>query len=250
MTPPPFYLDWTFWAFIASAVAIVLSQLPPIRLWFGAAKVEILEVQDRIFITHMIGFPNVQIHLTLTNAGGRAARVRRIFVDIARYEKALVTLECLTYMAGEERVMLMPFTLSPGEEWRQRLNGVEKLDAKEDRELFKVRRTLKANIAEKAHAARVADPATKELVVADAAVLQPVMDIFKKQFIWEPGDYQVTVRVSTSNESSDATGRYRFTLHDLDSQELRGYSDDYKYGFGPAIDSEKHAGIVCQLHPA
>lgn len=37
----PLYLDWSFWAVIVATAAIILSQLPPVILWFRKARIEL-----------------------------------------------------------------------------------------------------------------------------------------------------------------------------------------------------------------
>ena len=248
--PAPFYLDWTFWAFASSAVAILLSQLPPVRLWFRRAHLS-LETQDRVHVTHMIGYPNVQMYISLMNNGARAVRVKKIHLELSRHGQGVASLDSMNYHPGEsnDRVILMPFTLAAGAEWRYRVNFIEPLVAKDDRELFKMRRALKENISEKFRSSREKDPDRKEYVVADQVALQPILDLFQKKFLWDAGEYEISVRVITGDLRSDVAGHYRFTLYDPDSDELRAYSDDYQYGFGPALDYEKHVGVICQLHP-
>jgi hypothetical protein len=36
----PFYLNWEFWTVVMAALAIILSQLPPVVLWFRPKRLE------------------------------------------------------------------------------------------------------------------------------------------------------------------------------------------------------------------
>src|SRR3972149_310835 len=92
----PLYLDWSFWAVIVAAVAIVLSQLPPVHLLIRRGKLDI-EPYSRILITHKVGNPNVQAHLTLTNIGGRIVRVKGITLKIKRDGKEIAVLPAQNY---------------------------------------------------------------------------------------------------------------------------------------------------------
>jgi len=38
--PTPAYLDWKFWSAIVALLALVLSQLPPLHLWFRPRRLE------------------------------------------------------------------------------------------------------------------------------------------------------------------------------------------------------------------
>jgi hypothetical protein len=133
----PVYLDWTFWAFVTSAVAIVLSQLPPVKQWLNPGRLA-MEATDRVWITQMIGFPNAQIYLSLRNIGGRPLRVKRVLMDIARHGHALCTIAVQNYIASEsskEQVVMLPFNLAAGEEWAHRVTAYEWLVAMEDRDV-------------------------------------------------------------------------------------------------------------------
>jgi hypothetical protein len=248
----PFYLDWTFWAFFASAVAIVLSQLPPVRQWLNPGKFA-MEVSDRVWINHVLGFPNMQIYLSLRNVGGKALRLRAVYLDISRHGQFLTTVEARNYFTSESgtRVPLLPFNISPGSEWAHRVNAFVVLVAKEDRDLARLRSALKTNIVEKQHAFRKANPEKEPdfYFVGDTSVLQPLLDVFQQKFMWEPGEYVLRVRIVASKASQNTEQTYRFTVYEADSEELRRYADDYKYGFGSVVDSDKHEGVICQLYP-
>lgn len=249
-TPIPFYLDWTFWAFVASAVAIALSQAPPIRQWFRPGRIAI-ELADRVHISHMLGFPNVQLYLSLSNVGGRSVRVKKVVIEVTRHGQATCTLRCQAYFAtaaSTDTVMFLPFNLPAGDEWGHRVNAFEALVAKDDGDLFRLRRALRVDIGNKVRQRDKQDPASTDLVVADESVLTPIMDLFQSKFVWLPGEYELLVKVETKEAKADARANYRFTLYDPESKELRQYADDYKYGFGPAVDTERHPGVLCQLH--
>ena len=66
----PIFSDWSFWAVIVAATAIVLSQIPPIHLLLKKAKID-LELHSRIVITHKVGNPNIVLPLIISNVGGR-----------------------------------------------------------------------------------------------------------------------------------------------------------------------------------
>ena len=84
----PLYLNWSFWAVLVAAIAAILSQIPPIKELVKKAKLD-LEVYSKISITHKIGNPNLQLHLILSNIGGRNVRVKDITVSISRDEKTI-----------------------------------------------------------------------------------------------------------------------------------------------------------------
>lgn len=253
MQPAPFYADWTFWAFAVSAVAIVLSQVPPLRHLLRPGRL-VMESANRVHVNHMIGFLNVQLYLSLRNIGGRPLRVRNVSIALSRHDKPVANVEAQNYVRNEAEpantVWLLPFTLAAGDEWAHRVNAAESLVAKEDRALGKLRDALKADIGTKVRAWRKAHgEEPTHFLEADPDVIGPVMELYARKFVLEAGEYVITVAVHTDRAASDVARTYRFTLYDADSEELRSYADDYKYGFGPALDIERHRGVICQLHP-
>ncbi len=82
----PLYLDWSFWAVVVALAAVILSQIPPIKELIKKAKLD-LEVHSKILITHKVGNPNLQLHLLITNIGGRKIRIKDIRVSLSGMEK-------------------------------------------------------------------------------------------------------------------------------------------------------------------
>ena len=78
-----FYQDWTFWVVLAAAIAIILSQIPPIHILLEKAKLDI-ELYSRIIVTHMVVNLNLRCHLSLNNVGGRKLRIMGIPITIKR----------------------------------------------------------------------------------------------------------------------------------------------------------------------
>lgn len=87
----PLYLDWSFWAVVVAAIAIVLSQLPRVHLWFRRARLDI-EPYSRIHITHRVGNPSIQLHLIIGNVGGRMVKIKGLSVRVDRDGKDVATL--------------------------------------------------------------------------------------------------------------------------------------------------------------
>ncbi|MGM0630019.1 MAG: hypothetical protein ACQESI_02475, partial [Pseudomonadota bacterium] len=96
----PLYLDWSFWAVVVAALAIALSQLPPVLTWFRRAKLEI-EPYSKIAITHRVGNPNLQFHLIINNIGGRKIRVKNIHVNLNRDGIKVATLPAQNYLQNQ-----------------------------------------------------------------------------------------------------------------------------------------------------
>lgn len=114
----PLYFDWSFWAVVVAAIAILLSQLPPVHVWFRKAKLEI-ELYSKISITHKVGNPYLQLHLIINNIGGRKVRIKDISASIERDGNLVATLPAQNYLQNQNdqsTLLFTTFSLIPSEE--------------------------------------------------------------------------------------------------------------------------------------
>lgn len=249
MPPPsvPFYLDWTFWAAIWALVAIVLSQLPPIHLLLRPKRLDV-EVHSRIAITHMVGNPNASVVVSVRNTGGRELRVRALRLNVSRDGKPLLTLPAQNYFeapSSTSSVLFVPFSLKPGETWAHSvsfLNFFDRLTEKQFREnLSALDRDIRGKIA-------IRPPEQdKQAVVADPALVHPFVTLFEKLCIWEPGEYIAELQVDAEPGSASYSKKYRFTLYESDTAELRQHTEDYRIGGGLTFKIDRHAGVNVPL---
>lgn len=244
----PFYLDWTFWAVAVSVVALILSQLPPIHILLRRAKLDV-EAYSRMHLTHKVGNPNAQLHLIISNSGGRELRIRGIALRLRRGTEDEFVLPAQTYLQSpgdKEAVLLTSFKLKPKEEWAHIVNFLKFFSRQDEKHYRQLEANLRQDILAK-HDALV----DKNLVVmADDENVQPLIKFFESKFRWLPGEYELTLQVQVQPERASLSKRYRVTLFESDSKELTDYRDDYKYGFGVCLDSQRHVGVIVPLTEA
>jgi len=253
-TPPvanPFYLDWTFWSFVVAFCAIVLSQLPPIHLLLKPRRIEV-EVNSRILVTHKVGNPNVTLHVSVRNNGGRVLRIRGFMLNIFRNNKQLISMPSQNYyekFTDPSSTLLAPFSLKPGEDWVHGVNFLNFFDRANEKLYRASEAALRNDINKKL---RIKKEEDKNHVIADPVLVEPFMQLFERLFIWEPGEYIVELTVVTAPKSAMYSKKYRFTLYESDTAELRNYANDYQYGGGICFNWETHIGVFAPLseHPA
>lgn len=222
----PVYLDWSFWAVVIAAIAIVLSQLPPVALWFRRADVGI-ETYSRIGITHKVGNPNATIHLTLHNKGGRTVRVNHCVLEFERDGNSVFTLPAQNFLPASDSsgtLLFTPFSMKPGEEWAHGTNFLNFFGREDERLYRSLEAAVQIDIAQK----RAVAPDV--LAEADDSNVQPLLTFFEERFDWHPGAYRVTVKLVT--DRGEFTKRLQFIVFESQSEVLRSLTDDYKYGAG------------------
>jgi hypothetical protein len=229
-TPPaPFYFDWTFWSFVVAAIAVVLSQIPPILSLVRPRRLKV-EVHDRVQIAHYIGNPMIGIVVTIDNAGGRNLRIRRLTMELWRDGNSLGTMTIQGYFetaSAQSTVLFVPFSLKASDTWSHGASFYKGLDRQTDKRLRESIQALNANLAPKKNMFVLAPGAPPE---AEPTVVAPILTLFNTLFIWQPGEYVFSLTVETEPSSASYKKKYRFTLYESETAELRKYADEYKYG--------------------
>jgi len=242
----PFYLNWSLWAVVIAAIAIVLSQMPPIQTLVRRAKVE-MELYSRIHITHKVGNPNVQLHLMLTNVGGRSVRIKGTTLTLKRDGKDIAVLPAQNYLQNPDdnktTVMFTSFALKSKEEWAHIVNFLNYFSRPDEKKYKSAEALLKDDLFEKREL-----PENKDrLVEAEESHVSKFIDMFNEKFVWLPGEYELRVSVEASDEKANTSKNYRFTLFESDSDELSRAKEDYKLGDGIYWDSGNHPGVIVQI---
>lgn len=245
MADIPFYTDWKFWSAFASFIAIILSQLPHIRFWFRTAKLE-AEAYSRVMITHKVGNPNIQLHLILTNTGGRLLKVKSISALMRREGENSFNLSAQNFFqlpTDKDSILLTPFKLKPGEDWGHVVNFFNHFSRTEDKEYRQLESNLRADIISKR--ALLTD---KDLdVPADQKYVDPVIGFFNRKFLWKPGEYEMELQIEAEPTSAAFKTKFRFTLFESESQELKDIQNGYQYGAGVFYDPPRFTGLFLPL---
>lgn len=248
MPQPPnsFYLDWQFWAAVVAVLALVLSQLPPVRLWFRPKRLEV-EVHSRIQVTHKVGNPNVGMYVSVRNTGGRELRIRSLQISLTRDNAPLAVLSAQNYFespSSQSSVLFVPFSLKPGEAWAHGTNFLNLFDRATEKLYREGESALGADIRAKLKARPAGD---ERPVVAEPALVAPFLALFERLFVWQPGEYVAELRVLAEPGSASFSRSYRFTLYESDSTELRSHTEDYKFGGGLSYNVDRHVGAFVPL---
>lgn len=241
------FFDWQFWSAIAALIAIALSQVPPIRLWFKKGKIK-CDAYARMHITHTVGNPNVQWHLLIENIGGRTIRINNINLNFHRIGGKPFSIHAQNFFRtsdAKESLMFTPFRLSPGEEWNHVLAFYELFSREDEKEYRRIQSSIRNDIYSKVNPSIEKDgyhEALEENVI-------PANNFFNKFFIWEAGEYELELEIETDSQEANLKRNFIFTLFESESKELREYSYSYKFGAGIYWISDEHRGINVPINP-
>lgn len=233
-TPSPFYLDWTFWTAVVAVLALVLSQLPPVRVLLRKTQLS-MQPYDRLNITHWLGNPNVNLHIQLLNTGGRSVRVRSLFLELSPDEGAKFSLPAQTYARADGTpgsFLFTPFSLEPDKEWANFVGFVAPFNMNDERTSKQLSKELKADINVKLRNQPQEDRDRKEPVAGDAMCVEKLQEFFKNNRRWRPGEYTAVLKLQCEPEQASQLRKFRFTLFEADIQELDERASRYKIGAG------------------
>lgn len=243
----PFYRDWTFWQWGVSLAALVLSLTPYVTRLIKGPRIS-LHMMNRISIHHTLGNPNITLFLIIQNNGGLPVRIRGITLELRKGDK-VYTIPAKSYYpdASESKLaVLAPFRLLPEHDWSHGVYFYSDFSREEDIEFRNLTGNLKANIQAKIPLVPpVLPPNTGPVIYeADTQFLQSAMQFFNSHFMWSTGEYSGTVTIHAEPSKAITSKKFRFTLFETESTELRNYSADYKYGLGVYFyNAEKHPGL-------
>lgn len=226
------YLNWP-WSTILAVIALILSQIPPIRILIKKAKID-LDLYSNISLTHKVGNPNLLLHLIINNIGGRKIRIKNIKATLEKNGDELIILSAQNYYQNQndrDTVLFTKFSLKPEEEWARSTNFLNFFDHTEKREYSQYEKAMKEDLRAK-QAAEINKEEHKELIELDQEVVTPMHEFFNKKFIWYAGEYTLTVNISTDRKKADITKKYRFTIFDSDEEQLKSIIEQYKFGGG------------------
>lgn len=230
-TPDPIWTNWGFWSAIIAFGALVKSEFPPVHSLFKRPKLE-FEVHNRITITHSAGNPNVNIFMSLSNVGNCDIRIRSINLLISPIDRQPFELPVQAFypvLTEDKPVIFSRFKL-PANTDRSDLFFFAKPFPRNDEQLY---RQLSSAIKEDILAKRAAPGFDqKSDAEADPQKVADFVEFFKSRFKWDRGEYELTVTVLTDRTDVKPSKKFRFTLFDSDTENLRSFAGQYKKGLG------------------
>ncbi len=247
MKEVPFYLDWQFWSTVAAFSALVLSQLPPLKLLFKKGVLTI-EKHGTLFVHHTIGSPNMNLFVILKNIGGSNISVHSIDMNITRKNSDSFLLKGRGYAMNPSDynfTMLTPFEVGPNKTWAHTINFSELWDRAKQKEYKAIYSNIRDTITEKN---RVDPPGIGERHEADENDYKGICDLFEKNYKLIDGEYEAEILVKNKAGGIITRDLVKFTFFESELDELRLWLEDYKYGNSIHLPASlKQLGVFVEL---
>ena len=242
------------WKAIVALLALILSQLPPVRQMIKGKKLR-MSVADIAQFTHYFGNTNMSLWIDLENVGAKTITIRRINCFLRRQEQTIQTLTARTYWVTEslshDKPLELPFpeiALKPGERWSGYLRLLDTkawtkaIESRVKSVISKVRDDITSKAAIRDKESKAIPMAERPLVEveADPLLIQEINDILKHLKKIEVGEYEMFVAAyETIDQSPFKILGFDLTIFENDVREIFEDTADYKYGFGVHISSTK-----------
>jgi len=228
----PIYTDMKFWSLIISILALVSSQWKFFTNLFRRARLS-AEPYSQMYLTHNFGSPSVDLHMILSNTGGRNVRVKGISLTFARPSGESFSIRTFGYFQKHDDTqptLFTPFTLLPGDEWSHVTRCFLPHQRQDDKVIREATSSLRAYINDKLAQRNEGEP--KELVHAEPSLVEPFLRYFERNFKWIPDEYTMNISIETDPPKAVADRQYRFVLFESDTQDLKVIIDKYDIGEG------------------
>jgi len=131
-------------------------------------------------------------------------------------------------------LMFVPFRIPPHSDWTYLVNfsSVAQLDRLESKMIRERSSRLRNDIILK----RMGLEKNAPDVPAEPEFWEPLVQHFNRSFKWVPGEYYASLVVETEPPNVAQPRRFRFTIFESDTHELRSVVDDIKFGYGIFLD--------------
>lgn len=242
-----FLKDPAVWTAIVAVLALILSQLPPVRELIKGVKVKIT-VPELVMLYHFMGNIQTNLFLDIHNVGGRTICIAKIECGIKNSSGSWWKLPAQTYYSREPpsqhgqpppELLMGLISLKSGERWSETVRCFRLWTETEEEKVNDIIAKIRSNIIEKIQQQIIP---SQQLAEANEDFVKEAKDFFEKKFDLHKGNYQFFIAtLSESNQVLNVRG-FDFTLFESNIRALQAHTEEYKYGAGiyyPIMDPTK-----------
>jgi len=246
--------DAAFWSTLIALLALVLSQLPPVREILKPRELRIV-VPEALFLYHFMGNLQMSAFLTLNNVGGRGITVQKIECVLIHEEGSpRYRLPAQTYwpraQSGSGQELFIGWVpLKPEEHWAETVHFYKFWSVQDEEDSAAIISRIRNDIYAKR--ALLEPGLVNKPVDADEKLVKEAKDFFEKRFTLAKGNYKVLIAAISEKSEAVSVRGFDFTLYDHHLRTLRSIEDDYKTGAGIYFNSEDplKSGVNVRLRP-
>lgn len=225
------YLSPDYLAFYVAALALLLSQLPPVTTWFAPGRLA-LAIGTYGRVTHYLGYPTLSVPVAATNTGSRSVTAERVECTLRHKQSGTTRVLRGESVVNEINGSFMPIAqlyFQPEASWSHVLQCAQipgRLGYAETNALAVRAQTYFYDMANAPGFAPGAPAFLAPELVVEAERL------FARNFWLETGEWQLTVSMATREGRvlGQATADLMLTDHAMEV--LRESVGEYRLGLG------------------
>jgi hypothetical protein len=242
------------WSALVAILALVLSQLPPIRELLTPSRVR-LSLSDRLVLSHFLGNINLMALVTVENLGSRkqtVAKLDGILLDSSGGSRRLPAQQYVLRTPSPAAGQPMPELLMAGihlkrdEVWSETVRFFRLPSEDEEGRVGEIASQMEKSIRKQA---QLRPPEDQKLIEAEPGIVADAMALFKDMFRLSKGNYTFLIAaLSDSGDVLDVQG-VEFTVYESAVQSLRSATEDYRLGWGVCYPTQSNCAAYPRLRP-
>ena len=241
---PSLLTNWTFWSFVVSALVAFFSLGPKLYSFIINLKSKPeISLGGMIGFSHVIGVPNCQIFLSISNNNNKNLKVKSIKLEFKGYFGSH-TLEAKNYCKDQNphsAIVLTPFTLKQNQEWSNTtffLGSMSKNLEIKYRKLLNKIQTLRNEYFSLSNQKDInnsvantpSPPSTvSSPFIVTSDVHETMMSLYEELNIWKSGSYDIKVHLTT-NMGTISSPEYSVLLLENDVETFDIQTENYING--------------------
>jgi hypothetical protein len=212
------FSDPTTWTAIIAVLALVLSQVPPIRELIKGTKITI-SVPEMVSLWHFLGNISLSFQIDIANSGGRSVSIKKIETILIDSDNKVWYLPAQTYISRQAPIQANGITndysitrlsLKPTENWNEAIRCYRLWNESEEEEVNKI---------------------TTSIVDSISSQL-PSDTFYNRTFDLHKGNYKFIISAKLENNEAVGVCGYEFTIFETHIHALESHKDHYKFGEG------------------
>lgn len=233
------------WAVIIAAIAVILSQLPPIRDLLRGTEISI-SITDQLNLWHFLG--NIQVYslIDIDNKGSRRVSITKIECLLQDDYEKVWTLPAQVYISreppsqpggGRPEYLLGWISLKPQESWSETVRFYQHWTETEEEETSEIISIIREDIT--------SQMPSDTLLEAQPSNVSKAKHFFDKKFDLHKGNYKLIV-IAYSDEKLLSLSGFMFTLYESQIEALKYQTEEYKFGGGvyyPITGQQSYAWV-------
>jgi hypothetical protein len=228
-----------------AAVAIVLSQLPPISHWVARQQLAV-NVDGRLGLPVNFGIVSYDLYVEVQNLGTRDVVLSDLRLEITEPTSNVREVPAALYVRQFQYDRPSPYAsprvLSPGASLTENVEFTPVLSPDQEEELSNVRTRIESAILAK----QVRSTVPGQMVEVDERVVADAKAFFNKNFNLQKGKYLVRLMCNVDGRPTELRTA-SFMLYDHHVRMFKAQTEDYRLGFGLYYNSTVSKEVSLKL---